>query len=262
VNVNPAPGVPTIATSTPSSVCSNLQYANFGALGSPAAGTRFEWSATNASVWATSADGQYALISFNSPGDAVVTLTAKINSTTCTSNTNYSVAVGNNTSAPAPVIYFSGQFICQQTDVESYQWGYDDVATFDSTILVGETNQNLSEPAPDFTHRFYWVITKRNGCMQKSYYKAPTGVNDITLAVSDIKVYPNPADKMINVVVNTAVEGDVNVQVYNMLGQQVAGVNTTDHKALVDISALPSGCYLVECMNDGVKIASARFIKN
>jgi hypothetical protein len=62
--------------------------------------------------------------------------------------------------------------------------------------------------------------------------------------------------------VNTAVEGEVNVQVYNMLGQQVADIKAADHKAVVDISALPSGCYLVECLNDGAKIASARFIKN
>ena len=262
VKVNPAPGLPTIATSTPPNVCSSLQFANFGAAVAPASGMRYEWSATNASVWATSPDGQYALISFNNPGSAVVTLTSKISNTACTSNTNFNVEVGNTYVPPAPVLYFNGQFICQQTDVDSYQWGYDDATTFDSTVLAGETNQNFAEPAPDFTHRYYWVMFKRDGCTQKSYYKVPSGVNNITTAVSDIKVYPNPADNAINVVVNAVMEGNANVIVYNMLGQQVADVKTTDHKTRVDIAALPSGCYMVECVNDGVKIASARFIKN
>ena len=66
----------------------------------------------------------------------------------------------------------------------------------------------------------------------------------------------------VNVEINSLVNGDINVEVSNMLGQKINNVMATDHKAQISVAGLPAGCYLVDCFSDGVKIAAARFIKN
>jgi hypothetical protein len=262
VTVNPGPGVAAISVASPS-VCKSMQYANFGAATPPPSGVNYSWSATGATVWATGSNKQFALVNFNTAGDAVITLTATNSTTSCISSTSYNVSVGGGSSAVStPVIYYNGQFICQQTDVNTYQWGYDDASTLDSTLLVGETNQNYSEPAPDFTNRLYWVMTTRNGCVQKAYYKAPAGVTEVGELAVAMKLYPNPAENFLNVTINNEVAGNTSVEVFNMLGQKLSVVPVNNHQAQVDVSALPAGVYVLDCVSDGVKIASARFIKN
>jgi hypothetical protein len=147
--------------------------------------------------------------------------------------------------------------------VKSYQWGYDDATTFDSTILVGETNQNYANAFPDFAKRNYWVITTHtNGCVVKTFFNKPTGVADVNTATAEMKVYPNPASSHINVEVGRTVKGAIYMEVYNMLGQQLQHVDATDNKAQIGISELPAGAYIVDCYSDGIKVAAARFIKN
>jgi hypothetical protein len=234
----------------------------FGATTAPPAGVTYTWSASNATVWATGSTKQYALINFATPGTAVITLTATQAGTACaSSSTSYSVNIGSDAGSTPTVIYYNGQFICQQANVDSYQWGYDDASTLSSNIFAGETNQNFAEFVPDFAHKIYWVMTTYNGCTQKAYFKAPTGVEDLA-TVSGIKVYPNPAENFVNVEVSAAVSGNVQVDVFNLLGQKINTVTAEDHKARIDVAGLPAGCYIIDCLSDGVKIASARFIKN
>lgn len=260
VIVNPGPAVPVIASSSPNNVCGNTMFANFGAATPPPPGVTYSWSASNATVWATGSTRQYALINFTNPGTAVVTLSAS-SGQACISKTDFVVNVSGNTAASPEVIYFSGQFIAKQADVDSYQWGYDDRSTLDSVKITGETSQNFAESAPDFSNKNYWVITSRGGCIQKTYYRMPAGVSELDNAAG-ITVYPNPAQNIVNVTVNAAVAGDITVDVYNLLGQKISSVPANDHKAQVDVTNLPAGCYLIDCISDGVKIATARFIKN
>lgn len=264
VTVNPAPAAGVIATHTSTSLCNNAMYMNFGAATPAAAGTTYSWSATNASIHSTSSDGQYALVNFTTPGNATVTLTTRTTATTCTnSSATYNVNVGSGTTPSPEVIYFDGQFICKQNDVKSYQWGFDDASTFDSTILVGETNQNYANAFPDFAKRNYWVITTHNnGCVVKTFFNKPTGVADVNTATAEMKVYPNPASSHINVEVSRTVKGAIYMEVYNMLGQQLQHVDATDNKAQIGIADLPAGAYIVDCYSDGIKVAAARFIKN
>jgi hypothetical protein len=261
LKINPGPGVSAINVGT-ASACTNLQFANFGASTPPPAGVNYTWTATGASVWATGSNKQFALVNFTSPGTAVITLTAT-DGNACISSTTYTVNItAGSASVPTPVIYYNGQFIVQQTDVSNYQWGYDDAHTFDSSIFVGETHQNFAENAPDFANKLYWVMTTRNGCVQKSYYKAPAGVTSVNTIEADMKLYPNPAQNFVNVSINNEAEGNISVEVFNMLGQKLDIVPVDNHKAQVDVSKLPAGCYIIDCVSDGVKIASARFIKN
>lgn len=75
-----------------------------------------------------------------------------------------------------------------------------------------------------------------------SLKKKPDVVNDIL--VSDINIYPNPANNKIYV----DGEGAVIVEVYNSLGQIVANVEGTDNTS-VDVTSLDSGVYVVRVIN-------------
>jgi len=98
--------------------------------------------------------------------------------------------------------------------------------------------------------------------LQKTYYSVPTTVQNINSGDAGISVYPNPASSFINVTVSFSIKGNVQLEVLNMMGQKVNNVPATDNKAVIDIASLPAGSYLVTCYSDGIKIASARFIKN
>ncbi len=263
LTLDPAPTPITIGTHPSASLCNNATAVNFGAASPAANGFTYMWSAEGATVTSTGSSTQYALINFNTPGTATVTLTTKNTATTCTSTSTYTVTVGNNVAVSPDVIFFDGQFICKQTDVKSYQWGYDDATTLDSTVVVGETNQNYAVQFPEWGKKFYWVITTTaDGCMQKTYFNKPTGVADLNLNAADMRLYPNPASQTLNMEVSSFVNGKITFAVFNVVGQQITTVDARDNKAQVFVADLPAGVYVVDCYNDGVKVAAARFIKN
>lgn len=262
--VNPTPPLLQITTHPLSpAFCTNTMYQNFGTSSVPPAGQVYHWTAVNATVWATGAGGQYCLVNFNNPGSAVITLKSNVAGISCITNSSYSATVGATgaVSDKPQVVYFDGQLICLQSDEDSYQWGFDDDVTLDSTILAGEINPNYFITALDM-HRLYWVITMRGDCMQKSYYNAPTGITNVNADQTSVKVYPNPANDYINVEISTTVVGNYEVEVLNILGQKLNKTPVTDHKAMIDVKGLPAGYYLVDCYRNGVKIAAQRFIKN
>lgn len=172
-------------------------------------------------------------------------------------NVNAGVSDGN-----VKLVYYQGQFVCLRSDMDTYQWGYDDIASFTSTTITGATQQNVYLPNADMQRYRYWVITTLNGCTQKTYYNAPLGVNDANADIADVKVFPNPTKDNINVEISSSIDGKMQVQLFNLLGQKLSVVDAVNHKATIDVSNLPGGCYLVDCYRDGVKIATSRFIKN
>lgn len=262
VTVNPAPTAVVIGTHPSADICSNATAVNFGAANAPVEGYSYSWSATNANLIASGGNKQFALVTFAAPGTATVTLTTRINETTCTSTNSFVVNVGSGVAVTPEVIYFDGQFICKETDLSTYQWGYDDIATLDSAIIPGETNQNYANQYPEFDKKYYWVMTTRNGCTQKTYYNKPAGVADVNIAVASIKLYPNPASNFVNVEVSNLLTGNIRFDVYNMLGQKLQQVTANNNKAQISIADLAAGAYIVDCYSDGVKVAAARFIKN
>lgn len=262
LQVQPTPAAPQITTHSPADVCTRTLDQNFGAATVPPAGVTYTWTATGAQVWATGNTRQYSLVNFTEPGDAVVYLLASISGYQCATKDSFKVAVGNGLSDLPEVIYFNGDFVCLSNDQESYQWGWDDRGTLDSAMFVNETNQNFREANPDFTNKYYWVITTRNGCMQKSYFNPPTGIKNVTASMGEIKLYPNPAERFVNVEINNTAGGKYNIEVVNLLGQKLDMKDLINNKTTVDVSDLANGVYFINCYRDGVKFASAKFVKN
>jgi hypothetical protein len=262
LTVNPGITPPVISIKPSANLCSNTHYMNFGDTSAPSAGTTYNWSAINGTVWATGANRQNSIISFNNPGQAWVVLTNSIGTTSCHSTDTFAVTVGTGVSDVPQVIRYNGQFMCLQNNVDTYQWGYDDATTLDSTLVQGEVNQVYFNANPDLIHNYYWVMTTKGSCLQKTYYNVPLGITNVNEIAGSVKVYPNPASNNINVEVNGAFGGNMEIVILNLLGQRVNSTPAIDNKATINVSNLPAGVYLVDCVRDGVKIATAKFIKN
>jgi uncharacterized protein YjdB len=261
ITVNSLPAMPVIATQSPANVCVGAMYQNFGSATPPPAFTAYTWSAANAIVWAQGAGHQYALISFGNSGIATITLTATTIATGCKTNSNaVTVTVGTSAAETPEVVYFNDHFVCTPANEDAYQWGYDDKFTLDSTILTGEINQDYVNTNPGFATNNYWVMTTHGGCSQKTYYNVPTTVQNVNNNTT-ISVYPNPASTVVNVTAS-AIQGKMQIEVVNMVGQVVSTISTTNNNTGIDVANFTAGLYLVNCYSEGVKIANSKFIKN
>ena len=262
VVVYPAVPVPLISIAPPDAVCDNVMFQNFGTHIYPPANVTYNWTAENAVVWTTGVAGRNALVNFTTPSStAVITLTAIDDSSGCHSVAVDTVSVSGTAADMPQVIYTYGQFICLQNDEVSYQWGYDDKATLDSTILTGEVNQGYINASPD-PGKYYWVMVSRNGCLQKAYYQTPsTGIANINTGDVDVKVYPNPAAEIVYVELSTNVTGAITVEVTNLLGQKLSTAPAINDVATVNVGGLPAGTYLVNCYRDGIRLKTVELIK-
>jgi hypothetical protein len=264
VVVNPSPALVNIRVHPTGSACDNTMYQNFGAAVPAAAGMHYHWVADNGTVWAVGAGDQYCLVNFNTPGDATVYLVINNDTTGCSINKGFPVTVSSAANINPEIIYFNQQLICKEADVDNYQWGYDDATTLDSTAIAGANNQNYFIANLETGSKYYWVITNRSGCTQKSYYNAPaatTGIANVNTDQPEMKIFPNPAAQYINVQLLNIAGGNANITVTNMLGQKVSSTQVTDNKATIDVTGLPAGCYMVDCYREGTKITTAKFIK-
>ena len=262
ITLFPSINAPVITTQSPLSVCTGTMYQNFGTSIPPQSYAAYNWSATNAQVWAQGANSQYAIVSFIHTGNAYVTLTAGIAGTACSSQSTVMVTAGTAIASVPTVSYFYNHFICTPSNESSYQWGYDDATTLDSTILSGEINQDYVCVAPDYSHKFYWVMTTADGCSQKTYYNTPTIIQNINNEFVGISVYPNPGNNVINVVLTSTDQGQVQIDLMNMMGQIVVSTTADNNKATIDVAPLAVGSYMVVCYRNGVKVAGSRFMKN
>ena len=104
-------------------------------------------------------------------------------------------------------------------------------------------------------------MTTLGGCLQKTYYHVPNSLQSVSKEPG-ITVYPNPANSFISVLITGTANGNLQLDVLNALGQKINSVVTVDSKATIDVSILPAGLYLINCYNDGIKMATSRFIKN
>lgn len=244
-------------------ICANAQYQNFGAEQAPPAGLNYAWSATNASVYATSPDKQNAVINFDSVGTAIVRLTTQITATGCFVTDSFVVTVNSTPAYTPEVKYFAEELICTDNTSTSYQWGYDDAVTLDSNIIPGAIQQSYYLPDPQFTTRNYWVIAGRDGCFQKVYYNKPTGVDPVAVGTVDAKLFPNPATATLNIEVRGITSADVvSVRLVDMLGREIETFLLRSGKGNLNVSDLSAGVYTVMFINNGVKVASRTFVKN
>ena len=262
VTVNALPAAPAITTQCYPTVCKGTMYQNFGTSSVPPVGITYAWSANNAFIWAEGIYHQYSLVNFNTIGNTLVNLTATSISTGCSNKSSTPITVSAEIAQIDVVTYFNNHFVCTPNNEGSYQWGYDNVSTLDSTIMRGEINEDYVNTNPDFNNKYYWVMTTNGTCLQKTYYTVPLGVQEVRVDDVSLSVYPNPATTLINVVLSSSDKSQVEVNIWNMVGQMVNKDVTIANRATLDISSLAAGSYMVVCTRNGINIAHSRLIKN
>ena len=52
------------------------------------------------------------------------------------------------------------------------------------------------------------------------------------------------------------------VEVMNILGQRLFMLPVVNNQAQINVSGLPGGTYIVNCYRDGIKIHTAKIVKN
>ena len=269
VTVNGTFAFARIATYPDTPMCSNVMYQNFGALLPAPSGIAYHWSVSpNAVLFTDSAFStqQYAIVSFPTSGTVVVKLSAEITSSGCAIADSFVTTIGSGVATNPGVQYYLNEFVCIDNTQDTYQWGYDDILTLDSTLLVGETTQDYFNGTPDTARKNYWCITTKNGCTQKSYYEfnRTSAVTNVAANDLDVLLFPNPANSVVNIQVkgSLAAGDEVSVKLMDMLGKEIETSLLDNGRGTIQVSTLPSGVYSVLLSRNGVKIASKIFVKN
>ncbi|MBX2907254.1 MAG: T9SS type A sorting domain-containing protein [Taibaiella sp.] len=264
VVVNPLPIRPSITTKPASILCANTEFINLGTHVHPVEGTTYEWTTSNATLMAVGVSGQYCLVTFDTVADAVVALIATQIGTGCSNRDTFRANIQHQASHHVEVLYYGNELVCESNIMVDYQWGYDDSYSLDSTLLPQGREQSYYLPIPDFVHKYYWVITTKDGCIQKTYYNTPA--LDVVTANNpndaDIKIYPNPTEGLLNIEIITTIPGHFDVEIQNILGQKIARKQLFNRHASVDLNNAAPGCYVVVCYLNGIKIGYRRFVKD
>ncbi len=261
--IDPTPETMRINTHPDTTLCSQTYFRNFGVSEPEKAGMHYVWSASNAEIYATGAGKQYCLVSFHNEGDGIVRFVAMQSSTGCGSGDSIVFHVSHDQVDMPGISYYSPEFVCLDNTADSYQWGYDDASTLDSAILEGMVNQSYYNANPDFGSKYYWVLTSKHNCLQKSYYNTPTALRNTTYDNNiEIHLYPNPADEVVNIeVTGLTVAGLTEVKVFDMLGREKKTSIIKAAKGKITVSDLVPGTYMVALSNSGKRIGSGIFVK-
>ena len=261
VVVFPVPSAAHVDIFPARTLCSGTTYQNFGT-NTPVGVWQFNWSSPdNAVVWAQGAGHQYCVVNFPTPGVATVVLSVGVEGTGCTSTDSLTFTVTSNVQETPPVVYTGKNFLCLLNSLDSYQWGFDDRYSLDSAIIPGETNQNYYNPTPDFNNKYYWVMTARGDCLQKTYVNEPTKAGQIAGAGVNFKVYPNPASTRVKIEMNVNGVAKNVVSVTDLTGRRIAAENVVNGSVDFDVSELTSGIYFLNFYSDGVWMGAEKLIK-
>ncbi len=90
------------------------------------------------------------------------------------------------------------------------------------------------------------------------------GVPQIIIGNEGVKVYPNPTSHQITVQMNAGQNQNLELEMYNMLGQRVYDQSLTDQNGMIyqqiDVSSLSDGIYLLK-VNEGNNFYSKKIVK-
>ncbi len=68
-----------------------------------------------------------------------------------------------------------------------------------------------------------------------------------------IDAYPNPSSDAVNVDLS-GFDGQVTVQIFNVLGEEIHSLVTTNELERINVSEYPVGSYLLKASNDKIEV--------
>jgi hypothetical protein len=92
--------------------------------------------------------------------------------------------------------------------------------------------------------------------VKSNFIQSTTGIEENTAINNSVSIYPNPATN------NLTIESpqSATIEITNIQGQLIETLTTTSNKTNVDVTALPSGVYIVQVKTEK-GIAVGKFIK-
>jgi hypothetical protein len=167
------------------------------------------------------------------------------------SRDSFIVSVGDIDAEHPPVTYADGVF-STTGGYFSYQWGFDDINTLDSTIIPGATGSLFPDASPKFDKRLYWVISEHLWCYNKSYYKPPTSVANPELKKGiSINVVPNPNNGHFSLTVIAAQLEPATIVITDIFGKKVFEANGSTNCSNNIQLAQPAGIYFARIETSG-----------
>ena len=171
--------------------------------------------------------------------------------------TQYQFGLSPNTSAPtnwSPNLHNANDI---QYLVLGYDFGTNLLSFYENPAIGGTASSTLSvTPAAAFANLGGFMFR------QEAANTTPTMIIDeltvnttpnFTLGaasfsqIDGLKMYPNPTKN--NLFIETALNGDINVSIVNMLGKEVVNTNVVNNT--VNVSNLTSGIYIVKITEEG-----------
>ncbi len=163
---------------------------------------------------------------------------------------------------PAPLItantysvgcVFGGSVTLTAYNAVSYSWA----PPTGLNVTTGPTV--IASPAVSTSYTV--TGTNAQGCSSDTVinvHVTHTGIDEITAALEDVLIYPNPAINEFTIEFSTSVETPINIYLFNTLGQSVRDARTEEkngagmkkHKFTFDSSTLDAGVYMVEIVTD------------
>lgn len=137
-----------------------------------------------------------------------------------------------------PLVSFNGSQLTTVTGLAGYQW------FFNNMVIAGAITATYTPLASGL---YKVTVTNTDGCSATSaeYNLVLTGIGNVTLDGNTYSIYPNPADKIINLKVNGNITNKVNFKIINSLGAEIIIEEQLVFNTTISISHLPSGIYFI-----------------
>jgi PKD repeat protein len=201
-------------------------------------------------------------------------------------------SAGNGMVEPLPYEVWVWNLSSATDGIDSYSWSFGDGSTsaeaypthvYDGpgpyVLCVTITNSNCSDSYCDTIsisddgmlnglmqdgHPLSTTFSSRSGGFTLNVIPAiPTGIRE-TESLSGVQVWPNPADRELNITLHAPRTGKIPVSVMDLTGKTVLGGNygvaAGNDQLRLDISDLPEGLYLLR-LGSGTQVATHRFVK-
>ena len=117
-----------------------------------------------------------------------------------------------------------------------YRFSKDNMPTLDSIYVVNSNAVYVKFLSDNVDAGTGWEIAWIDN----------VNISENEAGFGSIKVYPNPANSILNVEVNTINGEDANITLYNVLGEMVANTSTADTRATINVDNLAKGMYLLK----------------
>lgn len=174
----------------------------------------------------------------NSPACGVSCTTAPTNVTATNIQGGATITWNTVTNAQSYAVYRNGDLIAEYIPTTSYtdysMVDGDNCYTVAATCIVGQSAQSSSS------------------CV--------VGIDD-NHAFGQIGVYPNPTSGVFNVQLEMTATQQVDIQVFDIFGQQIFTQKATGNLTEIDLSSKSSGIYVLRLVADGNVVATAKVVK-